>query len=236
MIGPVALIMSVLAGSPHQGQSDEAVRAQTELRLIRRGDWPLPSGDTLVEFSKWGPIHSVVVSGGRDAIASAMVRNDGLTGWAASTWSGAQMTSFSVRWQSGQRTTLEIGGRVRGTWLLLSGTRSDSVRIPERPWGVADAGMEDQLTPLLVALPHDRSQRVAVWRPLADRWETLVVHVKAVDGFLVVSQDQSTWVIAPDGRLLLMWDHSHNALRRPLADGRRSQEFEKAARIVGYRL
>jgi len=221
----------VLVACVH-GQNDARLRERVATILAQAGDRPLPSGDTLVEFAKQGPILYYTIGGTRDSVTSSMVRNDGLVGWATSQWSRGRPTAFSARWADPQGVKVDIRGEVVGPDMRLHGGNTDHLVTPELPWAVADYGMDDHLVPLLRALPRDSTQAIAVWRPFGQKWDTLSVRTRMVDSVLLVSQGAITFGIAADGRLLMREDREQAAQRRPLEGNARFAEYRRIAAVV----
>src|SRR5437660_12740562 len=103
-----------LSPSPLFSQDDQVVHRRAEFMLRHAGDWPLPRGDTLIEFNKSGPILYTVVSSSHDTISSAMIRNDGMVGWETSTWSDGRLTGCSARWLGVHGVQVNFAGTVSG--------------------------------------------------------------------------------------------------------------------------
>jgi hypothetical protein len=213
-------------------QSDSTLRIRVGSILSKAGDRPLPRGDTLVEFAKQGPILYFTVRGTADSIASCMVRNDGLVGWAGSQWTAERLTGFTTRWASPQGVQLEIRGQVVGAQVKLSGAKSDHLIVPSIPWAVADYGMDDQLVPVLLRLRGDSAQVIAVWRPFGQKWDTLTVRRRLIDGVSLITTGATTWAISADRRLLFAEDRDQSSDRRPLEGNARFAEYQRIVAIV----
>ena len=223
------LILSVAA---LHAQSDAVLRVRVADILAQAGDRPLPQGDTLVEFAKQGPILYFTVANTADTVASSMVRNDGLVGWANSSWSHGRPTRFTARWARPESVEVDISGQVVGMEMRLRGAQLDHLTLPTLPWGVADYGMEDQLVPLFQTLPRDTAQNIAVWRPYGQKWDTVTVRTHLVEGVLLVSEGAVTWGISSAGRLLLHQDRAQGALRRPLEGTASFAEYRRILHLA----
>jgi hypothetical protein len=189
-------------------------------------------GDTFVTFAKQGPILYFTVAGTLDSVASSMVRNDGLVGWATSRWSQGRVTTFSARWARPEKVELEISGQVAADTIRLRGAKTDRLAVPNLPWAVADYGMDDQLVPLFMTLPYGTTQAIAVWRPFRQQWDTMSVQTRVHDGVLLISEDAVTWAISPNGRLILKLDRAQTSRRRPLEATARFEEYQAILRLV----
>jgi hypothetical protein len=92
-------------------------------------------------------------------------------------------------------------------------------------------GMEEQLIPMLRALPAGRdSQPLLVLRPYHLRWDTLWVTVRdsaTLRGAEVQGSDKSDEVLFldSDGHLLWIWRFDHAGERRPLETSDRYAEL-----------
>lgn len=220
--------------APPAPQNDTSLRTRVAEILAQAGDRPLPRGDTLVTFAKQGAILYYTIANTPDSVASSMVRNDGLVGWTTSHWSGGRLTNFSARWANPDSLQVDIHGQITSDGVVLQGAKADRLTPPALPWAVADYGMDDQLVPLLMTLPHDTSQAIAIWRPFGQKWDTLVVRSRLLENVLLVSQGQETWAISSTGSLLLEVDRAQASQRRPLKGNARFAEYQRMLAIVQH--
>lgn len=182
---------------------------------------PLPIGDTLLTWAKPGLVlfHTVQVTPSH--IETALLRNDRMLGTATGEWEGATWMAARGEWRAGDFVTLAWSAQRAPGGLRLRARRDTLVALPTLPWAVADYGMDDQLVPLLRALPGTGAQaQLAVFRPFAARWDTLTVTARDTAGVRVVTlvergEAREVWALLSSGGIVAA-RQSTGAERRPL--------------------
>ena len=230
----VPALVLVSQGAFAQQQPDSAAVRQFHNDVVRLlatiPRHSLPSGDTLVTWAKQGPILYHTVCRGGDSVASSMVRNDSLVGVTVTHWTEGHPSTFATRWTRADSTLVAIRGDVVGAAIRITGSRLDTLSVPDLPWAVADYGMYDQLLPLLLSLPPDTLQhRLVVLRPYLLRWDTLTVTAQRAGDVLRIqelgSQKEREVIIAYHGAVMLVVGENQNMERRPLEGTARYAEL-----------
>jgi hypothetical protein len=147
-----------------------------------------------------------------------------VVGTAESIWKGAELQTLDLLWTRGDSTTLSFRAAVRpgGPIEVRRGDERSEWDIPTGPWAIADYGMEDQLVPVLEAVPDDQETRLAIYRPVPSRWDTVTVSVTSALGAKVVtvmasSGERFRWVLSPAGLIVRITRDRHSeSERRPL--------------------
>ena len=114
-------------------------------------------------------------------ITSSLTDPHGRLGVASLSHSSGRVVDYTATWADTSGRTLHHTMQVRGDSIVLkrTGERDTTFVAPARRWGVAEAGMQELLTPSVLAFPRDaRSYPFAVLRPSQARWDWGEVLVK----------------------------------------------------------
>lgn len=219
---------------------------QAAAAIAQMANRPLTPGDT---FLTWNPepgglIHTVHATAA--GVSSSLLRGDGMIGSAETSWAGGAPARFRVLWtrpDSGgagvDSATVVVGERTDGILRVLTRGASHEFRVPEGPWAVADFGMEEQLIPLLRALPAGAGPiHVQVLRPYHVRWDTLQVTVRDTAGLRTVDvqgadKAHELMVIDASGALLWSFRFDQPGERRPLEGSARYAEYLEHRAALG---
>ena len=208
--------------------------------IARMAGRPLTPGDT---FFTWNPdpggmIHTVQVSA--SAVSSSLLRGgDGMIGTARVDWTNGIVQTFEIRWTrpdpggKGLDSAIFVAGERTGEHLQLRTGGGRAVPIPGGRWAVADYGMEEQLIPLIRALPRQAARTtVSVFRPYHLKWDTVFVSIRDTLGLRLAEITRTEnahelMVIDAEGALLWIFRFDQPGERRPLEGTNRYLEYAR---------
>ena len=192
---------------------------------------PIPAGDTLVTWSP-KPDHYTTVSRTDSTVASSLVSTDGVIGTAEAVWHGGLQRAATILWTKNRDTLMSLNVRLEAGVIHLAGARDTAIQAPSLPWAVADYGMEDQLLPLIQAAGvHRRPVRLAIYRPLPSKWDTITIACRRTHGATLATEtvpdgEHVFWTITADGALVrLTRDRDRDFERRPLEMSNRVADY-----------
>ena len=197
----------------------------------------LPAGDTLVTWHT-KPIYWHTVAAFGDSVFTGIVGSDSTVGVTESHWKNGAPVRFRTRWSVPGGARTERRGIVAKGRIVITGTRSIALPVPESAWGVADDGMEDQLLPLLVTMPPSADPlRLIVLRPFTLEWDTLAVTSARRNGVQVISvrsgdEPSRLWVIF-EGKLIWLRNVAQQSERRPLEGTVAHRVFVRGRQAMG---
>lgn len=205
---------------------------------------PLPGADTSLTFTVANRsiilLHTTARSGTR--ISASLARNDGLVGVASVDVNASRITGYHATWtDSTSLRTQAVTVRDGSVLLVRQGQPDTVVAIPAgASWGVADYGMNELLTPVLLAIPRDGAPHpVAIFRPYAAHWDTGTARVRTRGNFIAVAleiageQSPETMVFTRDGDFLFGDNADAVDSRRVPSDARRIAHLQAALAAVG---
>jgi hypothetical protein len=193
----------------------DVFRARAAAYMREAAVRPLPLGDTLLTWHAGGPVlfHTAVRDSG--GVRAGLLRNDRMLGIADVRWSAGAPSSFRASWftvKAGVLDSTTITAVVRDRLLMVARTiRPDTtVTLPLTAWAVADYGMEELLLPAFEAIGKNLPYQLAVLRPYALKWDTLVVTERtrvAGRGWDVVTYSSSDeqWRLAIENNQHVLW-------------------------------
>jgi hypothetical protein len=194
---------------------------------------PIVTGDTFVGW--WPrPVLYNTVRRSPQKVESSFVRPDGLIGTAEARWRGGRQRTIKILWTEGDSTLLQLQGQSGNGLLRLRGGPDTVVALPSLPWVIADYGMDDQMLPLIEHLgSQPRSRPVVVFRPFAQRWDTVAITVIRKKEAIIAAiengpGDTDHWVITLDGALVRVTRDRYPELeRRPLEQTARMADYHR---------
>lgn len=141
---------------------------------------PLPGTDSATSLAPVATaLHTSRRSG--DLLESGLATADGRVATATGETHAGQVRSYRVLWTAPGIPDLALSVTVGRRTVTLAGDTTRSWPRPEGRWAVADVGMEEQLAPVLAAIPDDRRElTLPVLRPRTARWDTLSVTWRAL--------------------------------------------------------
>jgi hypothetical protein len=199
--------------------------------IARSASRAIAPGDTFVGW--WpNPVLYTTVHRSGDTVESSLVRVDSMVGTAQSVWDHGYQRRVSILWTQRDSILLRFDALCDSNALHIGGGKDSTIAAPTLRWAVADYGMDDQLLPLMQDLArHPSPQRIAVFHPVANKWDTVSVALRRVQGAVVVDitndpADIDHWIITVDGALVRITRDKYPDLeRRPL---------ELTARMADY--
>ena len=203
---------------------------------------PLPGTDTSMSVTAAGSAILLHTTGREDdRITASMTRNDGMVGVARAVFRDHAVSAFSGTW-AGDGTMQRIEVAVRSDSLVVHRTAVAETTLPIPPaaaFGIADYGMEELLSPVLLSLPRDGAPRpVAVFRPYPGHWDIDTVAAQARGDGVVFSLGAAgtagpqTLFFTPDGDYLYRQD-ADNTRRVPIDSVRQAKLRAAIARMGG---
>ncbi len=168
---------------------------------------PVVSGDTFVAWSPRPVLYSTVRRTG-SRVESSLIRNDAMVGTAETDWAEGRPRKVHVKWTQRDSVLLERTFTVAAETIQSDAPEFGRRDVPAIPWAIADYGMEDQLLPLIAAVPtDDRPHPILVYRPFPARWDSIAVTSVRHRGWLRITlsgadKEQFFWVIGHAGALI----------------------------------
>jgi hypothetical protein len=230
-IAAAVTIVACRSQAPEPETRAQYVHDHIAAIIARSATRSIVVGDTFVGWWPNPVLYNTVHRSG-DTVESSLVRVDSLVGTARSVWSQGRQRKVSVLWTQRDSTLLQFEAVSDTQILHITSPRDTMLDTPATPWAIADYGMDDQLLPLIQELArHPGAQRIAIFHPFANKWDTVTVIPRSAKRALVVDiangpGDIDHWIITHDGALVRVTrDKYPNLERRPL---------ELTARMVDY--
>jgi len=234
---PVALPPAPVEPAPPNEATPEVLHARGVAILQLFSGGSVPAGDIFVTWTPKPDLYTTV-SRTDSAVASRLIRSDGLVGIAEATWQAGRQRAVRIRWTKGPATLMELDVRFEAGVIHLAGARDTALQAPSLPWAVADSGMEDQLLPLIRASDAEAHEvRMAVYRPYQSKWDTVSVVCRRTQGATLVTEtapdgEHFFWTITADGALVrLTRDRNPGFERRPLELTQRMAEYARLRQL-----
>lgn len=256
---------AAVAPAPSEELSPDVIHARVTAILSNPGR-PIPAGDTFVTWSP-KPVLYATVSRTDSTVASSLVSSYGVIGTAEALWQGGLQRAVNIRWTRSSATLMELSVRLEAGLIHLTGVRDTALYTPPTPWAAAeygveseplprpgvvdttlpaprlpwaaaDYGMEDQLLPLIeAACAQSRRVRLAVYRPVLSKWDTITISCKRTqDATLATGTEPDGehlfWTIAADGALVRLTRDRHPGFeRRPLELSSRMADYVRLRQL-----
>jgi hypothetical protein len=225
----LALIVAALAVPSHAAAQDAQAVHDGIVAVMARSGYRQPAADTSVTWSPRPLLYHTLTRRGA-TIETAMIRADGLVGAAEVTYAVATPVRARIQWSQDGKLLRDIGLSVRAGSLVVQDSVPRAYPLPTLRWLIADYGMDDLWLPVLGGITESATA-VAVFRPYAAKWDTVLVRRRlGAAGPEVELQsapdDLWTFVLAADGAILQILRSKYPDFeRRPL---------EQSARVAAY--
>ena len=232
-IAAAVIVVACRSQAPEPETRAQYVHDHIAAIIARSATRSIAVGDTFVGW--WpNPVLYTTVHRSGDTVESSLVRVDSLVGTARSIWSHGRQKKVSVLWTQRDSTLLQFDLTTDNETLHIASSKDTILPAPAIPWAIADYGMDDQLLPLIQELARQAdAQRIAIFHPFANKWDTVTVTRRHAEQALVVDiangpGDTDHWIITHDGVLVrITRDKYPNLERRPLELTARMSDYLK---------